>query len=218
MGAAIARFRRGLRRYGLLGSAVQALRLCRNRAYSTETHVWYELDLRSPQPRLDLPEGLELEQGEAALPLLEQLWPMGRAEKRRRLQEGATPWVVRDGREPAFSCWIFRGTMPLRIAPRGRLALPPDTATLEESVTVPGYRGRGIAPAAWSTIAAALADRGLARIVTPIEDGNVPARRGIEKAGFQELARTIVVRKLRTRIDVQPRLAATAFLVTGLLP
>ncbi len=50
----------------------------------------------------------------------------------------------------------------------GWLSLPEGTVCLEDSVTSPDYRGRGVAPAAWSQIAAAAAEDGYATMVTKV--------------------------------------------------
>ena len=59
---------------------------------------------------------------------------------------------------------------------------------LEDSVTSSAYRGRSVAPAAWSQIADSLEQAGVESIITKIDENNVPSRRAVEKVGFREIA------------------------------
>ncbi|MFL6712322.1 MAG: GNAT family N-acetyltransferase [Sulfurifustis sp.] len=204
------RLRAAVGRYGAVGAVVRAARLAAWAAgralYLRERHVWYRLDLGSPRPRFDLRPGLELMRaGAADLPLLEQLETVGRAEAQRRLAGGADLWMVRNGNDALFACWIFRGRMPVLAAPGGWLALPARTVGMEDSIANPRYRGTGVAPAAWSTLADHLARAGVAAIVTKVEEQNTPCRRSIEKAGFR-----IVAGMYLRRICMRPRVQMTA--------
>ncbi|MBV9455179.1 MAG: GNAT family N-acetyltransferase [Rubrobacter sp.] len=138
-----------------------------------------------------MPPGLTLVQGgDDDLPLLDEL-PTTPDEKeaRKRLEAGADLWFVLDGRQPSFACWIFHESLPMLAAPDGQLVLPAGIVCLENSVTSAAYRGRGVAPAAWSNIVDTLEELGEAKvIITKIEESNIASRRAILKSGFQESA------------------------------
>jgi L-amino acid N-acyltransferase YncA len=68
------------------------------------------------------------------------------------------------------------------------LELPPGVASLEDTVTSPLARGQGVAPAAWSRMADALAERGVGTMVTTVESENAPTHRAVSKVGFAEYA------------------------------
>lgn len=99
---------------------------------------------------------------------------------------GSVVWSVFAEDEKVFGCWTHARRTPLRVLPDGLLDLPPAVACLEDSWTLPAFRGRGVAPAAW----AAVADRleGTGTLVTKIRDDNAPSRRGVEKVGFVAVA------------------------------
>jgi RimJ/RimL family protein N-acetyltransferase len=67
-------------------------------------------------------------------------------------------------------------------------SLPQEIVCLEDSVTVEDYRGKSIAPAAWSGIADTLERTGVRSIVTKIEESNLSSRKTVSKAGFEEIA------------------------------
>jgi GNAT superfamily N-acetyltransferase len=104
------------------------------------------------------------------------------------MESGADLWLVLDGQQLVFACWIFHGSMPMLAAPGARLMLPPEIVCLEDSLTSASYRGRGVAPAAWSEIADALEPTGVEYIITKIEESNTASRRAIVKSGFHESA------------------------------
>lgn len=210
MAAAIDRVERDIRRYGIDGSirlaALLVARLISGLMYRHERHVWYRLDLGRERPRIALPTGLELVRaGADELPLLEQLPTIGLFEAQRRLASGASLWIVREGQKAAFSCWIFRDRMPVVAARDGWLEFPPGIVGLEDSVTSPNYRGRGLAPAAWSGVAYALMQEGVAAMITKVEEGNTPCRHAVEKIEFQAVASASLFRVLgRSHVEVWP--------------
>lgn len=216
MTAGSTRLRRAVRRYGAVGAARRLLALGRETLYLREEHVWYELDLRRERPRRELDAAFELVlAGVEHIPLLDELWAIGNAEAERRLQSGGTLWLVLDGRRPAFSCWTFRGRTPIRAAQKGWLDLPSDAACLEESMTAPAYRGRSIAPAAWTLIADGLADQQLSRLVTTIEEENAASRTAVSKVGFVEIGRAETLKtgnRVRVRLTAGNRDGNAAFL------
>ncbi len=203
---AVARIRRGLRRHGLGGSIRLAVALLARLAYLEESHVWYLLDVGGELPRIALPPGMEIVRAreEEDLALLDQLPTVSRREARRRLAGGADLWLVRDGARAVFACWIFRNRTPALAARGGWLELPRGIVGLEDSITSPAYRGRGIAPAGYSAIASALACERVGAILTKIEPANFPVRRALEKVGFRAVA-AMRLRRIggRSRVDVE---------------
>jgi RimJ/RimL family protein N-acetyltransferase len=199
------RLQRGLRRYGIAGAARRALAIAVEAAYFDDTHVWYELVLAEPRPRFVLEPPLFLHRAtEADLPLVDALWPVARADGRRRLEEGADLWLVLDGGMPVCSCWTFRRRVPVGMARTQWLELPRGTASFEEVVTAPGYRGRGIAPAVFSLLADGLEREGFVRVVVAPAVENAASRRAFEKVGFREIAVAHVRRRwLHTRVRVE---------------
>ena len=158
--------------------------------YLNETHVWSELAIGPELTVRPLDDGLSLVRGDtsdahSAVTVPNTLSP-GAAE--RRLARGAEMWVVKAGGETAFVCWIFRDASPVIASKGGSYPLPPGTAMLEDSATSPDFRGRGIAPAAWSQIAQELRAAGFDRLITKVEIHNAPSRKAVVKAGFVESA------------------------------
>ena len=213
-----------IRRHGLIGCARKALhtaqRVMRNAHYLHESHVWYRLDLRRKLPPAQLPMGLELVQGGVEqFMLLESLETVGRREALRRLATGTDLWIVRAGTQPIFCCWIFHRTAPLLAAPGGRLTLPSGSVALEDPVTAPDYRGRGIAPAALIKVAEMLALQGFTAIVGKVEKHNIPSRHMLEKAGFEEIATMDLERvwlKPHVKLSVQRQGSFSMFLTQQL--
>jgi RimJ/RimL family protein N-acetyltransferase len=184
-----------------------------------ETHVWYELALtQGPPPLRPLDAGLTLRTaGDPDADLLVALPTVVPAEARRRMAAGNDLWIVLEGQQLLFSCWIFRDRTPTVAAAGGELELPADTICLEDSIAAPAARGRGIAPAAWTAIARAASQEGRRRIVTKVTIENTPSRRAVEKAGFEEI-RMMSFKRLgfRSRTRIEPLDARAGFLVDGL--
>jgi len=160
--------------------------------YLSDEHLWFERDLDLDldlDPAPPLPEGLVLVPGTAAhFAVLEELHSVGVNEAQRRLDRGAQWWLVFDGDQPLFSCWVFRDWAPVLAAPGGRLALPPNAVVLEDSITTPAARGRGIAPRTWNRLAADLAGGPVQRILTKVAVDNAPSRKAVGTAHFTEIA------------------------------
>lgn len=213
VGRLISRGRRHLRRDGLRATLAKATQRLRSSVYLDETHIWYELPLGTERPHVALPPGLTLVQGRADdQPLLDELpTAPDEMEVRKRMEAGADLWFVLEGRRPAFACWIFHESMPMQAAPNGQLVLPPEIVCLENSVTSASYRGRGVAPAAWTNIADALEPSEAQFIITKIEESNIASRRAITKSGFRESA-TMHFRRVgfRRRTSVHRGTGATA--------
>jgi GNAT superfamily N-acetyltransferase len=189
------RARRGIRRYGIAGSVKLAVSMGGGLIYRRERHVWYALDLageREPvEPRAEFSL---IRAGLDDLVLLEQLPTVGLSTARQRLFSGADLWIVHENGRAAFSCWIFRNRTPALAARGGWLDIPPGVVCLEDSVTSPHYRGRGVAPGAWSGIANRLRVEGDSVMITKVEERNTPCRRGLEKAGFRPVASMSLLR------------------------
>lgn len=168
---------------GLLGLVGARLR---DELYLREVFVWYELELAAATHR-ELPAGLELVRvTEAEIELAEQTGK-GRHTSAHYMDMGHDLWVVREGDRAAFSCWTYRQRAPIAGAPKGWLVLPEGTPCLEDSVTMPDFRGRGVAPAAWAQICNALRGEGCERMITKVRVENTPSRRACLKAGFAEV-------------------------------
>jgi RimJ/RimL family protein N-acetyltransferase len=195
------RLSRGVRRYGLVGSGRRVLTKAISVGYLHEEHVWYSLELATERSRRPLPDRLRLarERGEEEPP------PLAGEEARDRLAVGAEMWVVRDDDQAAFACWIFRERAPVLACRTGWLEIPAGAVVLEDSITSPAFRGRGIAPAAWSAIADFLAAEGLQRMLTKVEVENTASRRAVEKASFAEVAIMRLTRLgPRKRVEIVP--------------
>jgi len=186
------RFRRVLRRHGVSGCLILALRSsakCLLTAlYQHERHVWYAAEPAAVKAR-SLPKGLELHRsGRWHLDLLSESnlcgWTVGET----FLAEGGDLWIVREGKRAAFCCWIFRERMPTVAARCGWKGLPSNTVCLEEPVTDADYRGRGIAPAAWFLIAQRLKEEDIRTIIIKVEEDNTTMRRAVLSAGLHEVA------------------------------
>lgn len=160
---------RAVRLRGLRGALAQAWLMAWSGVVLKETHIWYELDPTSERPRRVLEPGLVL--------------------RRAEVEEGNDRWLVLDDRDrPLFSCWIFRRRAPAVAAPQGQIELAHRMVCLEDSVTAPLARGRGVAPAAWSAIADELAGEGVRRMITKVRVDNLPSRKAVEKVGFEGVA------------------------------
>jgi GNAT superfamily N-acetyltransferase len=185
-----------LRQRGVRESARTLWRLLRARLYFEDTHVWYVLDLTREVPSVPLAAGLELHRArQEDLPDLQKLPTIGPRRAERFFAAGSELWLVREGEVPAFACWIHRGRTPVLAARGGWLTVPPGVASLEDSVTSPAFRGRKIAPAAWSLVARAAREHGDHLLVTLVLDDNQAVRRALDRAGFREVASHRLLRR-----------------------
>ena len=176
-----------LRRVGPLGALRGAGRAARSLIYIREAHVWYCLDLPA-DARRELPEDVTLRR--AATEELGRVEEIGRDAPTalERAGGGNDLWfALRDDDHLLFACWIFRERAPVLAAPGGEMELPSDTVCLEDSVTSPEARGRGIAPGSWNGIATSLAAEGVRRMITKVGVENAPSRKAVLKAGFAEV-------------------------------
>ena len=159
----------------------------KRRVWAEESHTWYALDLEGERPRRPLPEDLRLVRDDReALDRIADLDTISPAAARERLDAGGRSWLVLDDQgRGAFACWNFFGAAPVFAAAGGELQLPGHVVVLEDSVTSPEQRGRGVAPAVWSVVGDTLASEGFRYLITKIERANVPSRKAIVKAGFR---------------------------------
>lgn len=106
------------------------------------------------------------------------------------LARGDRGWYAYlDGRVVHRS-WLVRGPTVMRLWSRfGAWPIPDGAAYLHYCETAPEARGHGIYPAVLSHAAR---DSGAREVYISTEEGNVASRRGIEKAGFAEIARATV--------------------------
>jgi GNAT superfamily N-acetyltransferase len=184
-------FGRLLNRLRLEGPGATAravvLRL-RKLAYVREEHVWYGRDLTVRGAHRELPEGLRLVRADATEVGTVARLGQNPDEASARVAAGNDIWLVLEGDDPLFLCFTFRHATPVIAAVEGSLSLPPGTACLEDSVTAPEARGRGIASAAWTLIGEELRRDGFRKLVVKIETSNVASERVAEKSGFRPVA------------------------------
>jgi GNAT superfamily N-acetyltransferase len=177
------------RRDGIGAALAHAWELARHQFYNREEHIWYQLDLNAERPRRELVEGVRLVRAGAGDAHRVEDVGQFEGEALKRLAGGNDLWLAVDDQDRTlFACWTFRSETPMLAAPHGRLPLPRGTACLEDSVTSPLARGKGIAPAAWTAIADILATEGFESMITKVTTDNVPSRKAVEKAGFREIA------------------------------
>lgn len=187
------RLKRSLLRHGFVGCVILAARtvaqFLSTALYRHERHVWYVADPAAVKADHPLPKGFTLKRsGREDLALLSESNLYGWSAAETFLAERGELWIVRDGERAAGCCWIFRERVPTVAARGGWKDLPTNTVCLEGAVTGADYRGRGIAPAAWSLIAQRLHEKGVRIIITKVEEANKSMRRAVRKAGFQEVA------------------------------
>jgi GNAT superfamily N-acetyltransferase len=182
------RLLRALRRDGPVTFLRKAVDRLRPLVYLRESHIWYGLPVAGERPRRELPDGFALRPGTAEDSEHRAGIPgqPGADGARERLAGSAEMFLVCEGDRPAFACWIFSARTPVAAARGGWLELPSGTVCLEDSGTHPDFRGRGLAPAAWTALADEMARRGLTTMITKVEEENVSSRRAVVKAGFRE--------------------------------
>lgn len=198
------RIREGLARHGAKEFARQSLlhtgRLVRLR----EEHVWLELRLAALPPLPALDDGLSLVvASDDQLDLVEQMGQSA-ASARRYVAAGNEQMMLFEGDRLVFGCCLFHGEAPVLAAPAKQLRLPEDTVCIENSYTHPDYRRRGLGRAAVLAVIARLRAQGVQSLITKVEADNAPARKGLLKVGFQEIARVRLERfGPRKRVEVE---------------
>jgi L-amino acid N-acyltransferase YncA len=166
-----------------------ARHLARQARYAVlnESHVWLELPLDGRPITRPVPDGIRLVRATESEASIAQETGKDPEQVRAWLADGHDLWVMLDGRRDAFSCWIFHHRVPLTAAAGGWLPLPDGVVCLEDSEANPDYRGRGIAPAAWENIAAALHKEGHQTMITKVGVDNAPSLKACAKAGFEKV-------------------------------
>lgn len=102
-----------------------------------------------------------------------------------RLAPDVMCFVVESGGRFLHSSWVTTtGAWTREI--RSYLTPPTGDAYVYESFTRADARGRGIYPFALAGILTAMADSNVARVWVGVESDNVPSRKAIAKAGFEE--------------------------------
>jgi RimJ/RimL family protein N-acetyltransferase len=194
VGKARSRLLAAVDRRGVLGVLKLACGRTRRLIYLHEEHIWHAVAVDAATV-LGLPADIELTR--ASTPhQLEIASQTGKDVEvaREHIEEGHELWLAHDGEVDAFSCWVFHGTTPALAIRGGWLDLPARTVCLEDAVTAPDQRGRGIAPGAISAISRSLAAAGERTLVAKIEVANASSRRAFEKAGMTPTARSEMTR------------------------
>ena len=195
-----------MRRHGFLGSVRAAIERLRDRLLLLESHVWLQMRIDGDRPRPQLPDGFRLQRmAPGEIGIVDELGPINPSEAARRQAAGADLWGVLDERgNPAFSCWIFTGQLPVLAAENGSLALRDRTAAIEDSCTAAEFRGHNLGPACGAAVVDRIAEEGIHTLITKIADGNQPARKAASKIGFEEIAtmRTTRLFWSKPKVDV----------------
>lgn len=195
-----------MRRHGILGSVRAAIERLRDRLVLLESHVWLQMRIDGDRPRPQLPDGFRLQRmAPGEIGIVDELGPINPSEAARRQAAGADLWGVLDERgNPAFSCWIFTGELPVLAAENGSLALRDRTAAIEDSCTAAEFRGHNLGPACGAAVVDRIAEEGVHTLITKIADGNQPARKAASKIGFEEIAtmRTTRLFWSKPKVDV----------------
>jgi len=187
------RLKSAIERHGVRGAAGRAL----GRTLSKrDQYVWYVLGLDRVEPIPFRGDGYELVLGQAEhVELLRDLPAITVDEGRRRIARGDQIWFVLHDGEPAFVCSAFLQAIPTEPVPGGCYQLPEGVASLDDGFTRREYRGRALAPAAWTAIAERLGEQGLDVLVARAGIENIAARRTHEKCGFRPF--TVMTRERR---------------------
>jgi L-amino acid N-acyltransferase YncA len=215
----VVRAARVVARRGVRGTLTLMASRIGKMAYLREQHVWYWLNVEPSPPRLALPVGAELVEGDiSSLALLAPHETVGRREAARRLARGNKLWLIRDGEHRAiFAVWTMEERLPTIAARGGWLTLPAGTAAIEDPLTVTAWRGHGLASAAFLAIAERMRESGLRSLTCKVEQDNHSCRRALERAGFQEVASMRLERIAgRSHVAVDVRDIAASFVVAQL--
>jgi RimJ/RimL family protein N-acetyltransferase len=87
---------------------------------------------------------------------------------------------------PCYVHWLFNAADNPFIQRLGGLPLlQPHEALMENAYTPANYRGLGIMSAAMARIAERAADIGASRVITFVDEHNIPSLKGCQRAGFK---------------------------------
>ncbi len=110
--------------------------------------------------------------------------------------------------EPCYMQWLLPSSENPRIERYFHGIFPPlaeDEALLEYAFTREGYQGKGIMSAAMARIAEKAIDLGAGRVITFVDQENIPALKGCQRSGFRPyLIRNDRWRFFRRRVSFQP--------------
>jgi ribosomal protein S18 acetylase RimI-like enzyme len=164
----------------------------RTALYVDESHIWYSMSLAGDVRISHLPTGMDLVAVSAEqIDVLLDTPFHDRATAHQALEQGgACGWSLREHGRTIFSCWTFAARVPAVQAVGGWLELPANVDFLENSVAAPDQRGRRLAATTWSVTCNRLRARGASALFTKVEVGNAPARKAVERFGFQTVATT----------------------------
>lgn len=180
---------------GLAGTARTAARIVQHAAHQDEVSTWFEVVLDRDRPRVPLAEGELLPAvDDATFGLFNAIGSQSAEVARARRAAGGEPWVLLVDGEPAFCCWLYAGRSPINSMPGEWLNLPAGVRTLEDSITAPGFRGRGLAGGVWTALFDELEKQGVRSVVTNVLDSNIPSTKAVLKVGFAPVASMRYVR------------------------
>lgn len=182
-------------RHGILGTARAAAHMVRDAAHQDETSTWFEVLLDQNRPRVAAAQGdLVLAADDDTFELFNAIGSQSAGVARDRRSAGGEPWVLLVDGKPAFCCWLYAGRSPINSMAGEWLHLPPAVRTLEDSITAPDFRGRGLAGGVWMALFDDLERQGVRSVVTNVLDTNVPSTKAVLKVGFAPVASMRYVR------------------------
>ena len=174
---------------GVRGTARSGVKILWQALYQDEVSTWYEVPLDHARPRVPLREGELVRAVDAAdFASFNAIGSQSAAVAHERRCAGGEPWVLLVDGEPAFCCWLYAGRSPVNSMPGEWLRVPDGTRTLEDSITAPGFRGRGLAGGVWTALFDGLEAEGVRSVITNVLDSNVPSTRAVLKVGFAPVA------------------------------
>ena len=118
----------------------------------------------------------------------------------------------------ASYCWYALDSIPREHSLGVGLSFPTDTVYFYKAYTHPGYRGRGLHPAAMREAASFFAERGISRLVAIVEYANWPSLRSHAKLGFRLAGRFLKVGRRPLVFERYPKLAGTCGISFGDVP
>lgn len=188
---ALGRARHAVANYGSAELLREATRRARTWSHRTEEHRWWERDLTAAPPPQPMPTGFTLgrlqpdEVDRAAdLPFVN----FGAAPERYR--SGGEFWVVTGAAgRVVFGVWLFPRRLPVHVAPRGWIGMPPGVVGMEDGAVAPEAAKAHITRPALDAIAEHYRDRGAHVIVVKTETANRPVAFLLSRSGYRRVAR-----------------------------
>ena len=127
-------------------------------------------------------------------------------------------FAAMDGPVLASYCWYALESIPGEHSLGVGLSFPTDTVYFYKAYTHPGYRGRGLHPAAMREAASFFAERGVSRLVAIVEYANWPSLRSHAKLGFRLAGRFVKADRRPLVFERYPQLAGTFGIRFGDVP